>query len=112
MTVHILPLPYEPQPVPDAGLGALATDKGNLPLDTVEIHAAVTGLASTVEVSQGFRNPYDVPLEATYVFPLPDRAAVTAMRMEAADRVIDGVLKERGAAREAYDTAIAAGQRA
>ncbi|MEO5874601.1 MAG: VIT domain-containing protein, partial [Streptosporangiaceae bacterium] len=110
--MHIIPLPYDPLPVPDAGLGALCTEKGNLPLDTVEIHAAVTGLASTVEVAQGFRNPYDVPLEATYVFPLPDRAAVTGMRLEAADRVIDGVLRERGEAREAYDSAIAAGQRA
>jgi Vault protein inter-alpha-trypsin. len=112
MTVHIAPLPDVAPPVPDAGLGALITDNGNLPLDSVDVHASVTGLAAGVEVTQGFRNPFDVPLEATYVFPLPDRAAVTAMRMEAADRVIEGTLKERGQARQDYDTAIAAGQRA
>src|SRR5206468_1328853 len=44
--------------------------------------------------------------------PLPDRAAVTGMRMEAADRVVEGVLKERGQAREDYEAALAAGQRA
>ncbi|KAB2350833.1 VIT domain-containing protein [Actinomadura rudentiformis] len=114
MTVHITPLPepVAPSPAPDGGLGALATDKGNLPLDSVDVHAAITGLAAGIEVVQGFRNPFDVPLEATYIFPLPDRAAVTAMRMEAADRVIEGMLKERGQARQDYDDAIAAGKRA
>lgn len=113
MTVRITPLP-EPAapPVPDGGLGALSTEKGNLPLDSVDVHAAVTGLAASVTVVQGFRNPFDVPLEATYVFPLPDRAAVTSLRMEAADRVVEGVLKERGQARQEYDTAIASGRRA
>ncbi|WP_433329821.1 VIT domain-containing protein [Spirillospora sp. CA-294931] len=112
MTVHIAPLPDSPASAPEGGLGALTTDKGNLPLDTVDIRASVTGLAAGIEVVQGFRNPFDVPLEATYIFPLPDRAAVTALRMEAGDRVIEGVLKERGQARQDYDTAIAAGRRA
>lgn len=112
MTVRILPLPETVPPAPDHGLGALSTDKGNLPLDSVDVHASITGLAAGIEVVQGFRNPFDVPLEATYIFPLPDRAAVTALRMEAADRVIEGKLKERGQARQDYDTAIAAGRRA
>ncbi|MFF5264515.1 VIT domain-containing protein [Actinomadura viridis] len=113
MTLRIAPLPEpEAPPVPEGGLGALATDRGNLPLDSVDVHAAVTGLVAGIEVVQGFRNPYDVPLEATYIFPLPDRAAVTALRMEAADRVIDGVLKERGQARQDYAAAVAAGRRA
>lgn len=113
MNVRILPLPEtSAPPAPGSGLGALTTDKGNLPLDSVEVHAAVTGLTAGIEVVQGFRNPFDVPLEATYVFPLPDRAAVTALRMETADRVIEGTLKERGQAREEYDAAIAAGRRA
>nr|WP_202420993.1 VIT domain-containing protein [Actinomadura rayongensis] len=100
------------EPSPDGGLGALSTERGNLPLDRVDVHASITGLAAGVEVVQGFRNPFDVPLEATYVFPLPDRAAVTALRMEVADRVVDGVLAERGQARQQYDAAIAAGKRA
>ncbi|MFC4056042.1 VIT domain-containing protein [Actinomadura syzygii] len=112
MTVRILPLPDTASPEPDRGLGALTTDRGNLPLDSVDVHASITGLAAGIEVVQGFRNPFDVPLEATYVFPLPDRAAVTGLRMEAADRVIEGTLKERGQARQDYDAAVAAGQRA
>jgi Ca-activated chloride channel family protein len=112
VTVRILPLPETEPPASDRGLGALGTDKGNLPLDSLDVHASITGLAARIEVVQGFRNPFDTPLEATYIFPLPDRAAVTALRMEAADRVIEGTLKERAAARQDYDAAIAAGQRA
>ncbi|NRQ37847.1 VWA domain-containing protein [Nonomuraea sp. NN258] len=99
-------------PVPDAGFGALQTERGNLPLESVDVTADVSGLIAGVEVTQGFRNPYDVTLEATYVFPLPDRAAVTAFRMEADDRVIEGVLKERGQARADYDRALREGRRA
>ncbi|MEV7968579.1 VIT domain-containing protein [Sphaerisporangium sp. NPDC088356] len=113
MTVQITALkPGEYSPLPDAGLGALRTGKGNLPLESVEVDARITALTCGVEVAQGFHNPYDVPLEATYVFPLPDRAAVTAFRMEADGRVVEGVLKERGQARQDYDQAISEGRRA
>jgi hypothetical protein len=90
---------------PDAGLGTLATGKGNLPLDTIDVHAAITGLDARVQVTQGYHNPFNEPREATSIFPLPDRAAVTSLRMEAADRLIEGVLKERGQARQVYDAA-------
>jgi Ca-activated chloride channel homolog len=96
----------------DAGAGALATDRGNLPLETLDVRASITGLTARTILTQGFRNPYEVPLEATYIFPLPDRAAVSAMRMEAADHVVEGELKERGQARAEYDEAIAEGKRA
>ncbi|MPZ27723.1 MAG: VWA domain-containing protein [Micromonosporaceae bacterium] len=96
----------------DAGLGALRTDRGNLPLESLDLRARITGLLAHTELTQGFHNPHDVPLEATYVFPLPDRAAVTGMRMAADDRVIVAELAERAQARTAYDRAIAAGQRA
>ncbi|MFJ2029268.1 VIT domain-containing protein [Streptosporangium sp. NPDC087985] len=104
--------PEECEPVPDAGLGTLVTERGNLPLESVDVTSAVSGLIAGVEVVQGFRNPHDVALEATYVFPLPDRAAVTAFRMEADGRVIEGILKERGQARADYDRALAEGRRA
>jgi Ca-activated chloride channel family protein len=114
MTVHLHPLPsteYEPA-AEDSGLGTLRTDRGNLPLETIDVEVTITGLTARVDLRQVFRNPYGVPLEATYVFPLPDRAAVTAMRMEADGRVIVGVLRERGRAREDYERAIDEGRRA
>jgi Ca-activated chloride channel family protein len=112
MTTDIAPLTTEYGAEPDAGLGALATSRGNLPLEAIDVRAAITGTFASVELTQGFRNPFDAPLEATYIFPLPARAAVTAMRMECAGHVVQAVLKERSRAREDYDKAIAAGRRA
>ncbi|GAA3445653.1 VIT domain-containing protein [Planomonospora venezuelensis] len=113
MITSITPLrPDECEPAPDAGLGALATERGNLPLESVDVTAGISGMSARVQVAQGFRNPFDVSLEATYIFPLPDRAAVTAFRMEADGRVVEGVLKERGQARADYDQAVSEGRRA
>lgn len=116
MTTQITPMPeVERQQLPaqdGAGLGTLRTERGNLPLETLDVHARIAGLHAHTELVQGFHNPYDQPLEATYVFPLPDRAAVVGMRMAADDRVIEAVLQERGQARAGYDRAVAAGRRA
>ncbi len=97
---------------PDAGFGALETARGLLPLIAMEVDARVAGVVATIEVAQTFVNTTGTAIEATYIFPLPDRAAVHTFKMEVAGRVIDGVIDERGAAREQYDQAIAAGHRA
>jgi Ca-activated chloride channel family protein len=96
----------------EAGVGTLATGRGNLPLEAVEVVAAITGLLARTVLTQTFGNPFDQALEATYVFPLPDRAAVSEFRMEVGERVVEGVLKERGEARASYDQAIREGRRA
>jgi Ca-activated chloride channel homolog len=96
----------------EGGVGALATERGNLPLEAIDVRAAVAGLLARTELAQTFVNPYDEPIEATYIFPLPDRAAVTGFRMEVAGRVVEGVLEERAKARAAYDEAVASGRRA
>ncbi len=96
----------------DASFGALQTAHGALPLCAMAIDARVVGVAAAIELAQTFENTYREPVEATYVFPLPDRAAVTRFRLEVGGRVVEGVVDERGAARATYDAAIAAGQRA
>lgn len=96
----------------DSGFGALATERGPLPLKALDVQARIDGLVSEVSVRQTFVNAFDVPLEATYIFPLPDRAAVQRFRLEVAGRVVEGALKERGQARQEYDQAIRQGHRA
>jgi Ca-activated chloride channel family protein len=96
----------------EPGAGTLVTERGNLPLEALSVHARITGLLAEVVITQTFVNRFDLPLEATYVFPLPDRAAVTEFRMEAGDRVVEGTLRERAEARAAYDQAIAGGRMA
>ena len=96
----------------EAGVGTVATGRGNLPLLGIDVDAALTGLVARVALTQTFGNRFDRPLEATYIFPLPDRAAVIEFRMEVGERVVEGVLKERGQARAEYDTAVREGRRA
>jgi Ca-activated chloride channel family protein len=71
MTTGIAPLEGAHAAEPDAGLGTLAISRGNLPLDAVDVRAAIAGTSARVELTQEFRNPFDVPWEATYIFPLP-----------------------------------------
>jgi Ca-activated chloride channel family protein len=94
------------------GFGALQTERGALPLAALDVRARIDGLLARTELTQTFVNVTDVPLEATYIFPMPDRAAVTGFRMEVAGRSIEARLEERGKARASYDKAIASGQRA
>jgi Ca-activated chloride channel family protein len=96
----------------ESGFGALTTDRGTLPLQSLDVLGRIDGLIVEVTLTQTFVNPFDQPLEATYIFPLPDRSAVTHFRMEVQGRIIEGTLKERAAARQEYDQAIQAGHRA
>ncbi|MEW6281965.1 MAG: VIT domain-containing protein, partial [Candidatus Eremiobacterota bacterium] len=102
----------ETRPVEDSGFGAVETRLGRLPLKAMEVTTRITGLTYRSRLAQTFVNAYKDPLEATYIFPMPARAAVVHFRMKVADRIIDGVLKERGQAREDYDQAIRQGHRA
>jgi Ca-activated chloride channel homolog len=95
-----------------SGVGCLETAHGKLPLTALHVMARIVALSAEVELVQIFHNTLSEPLEATYIFPLPDRAAVTSFRMEVGGRVIDGVIDERGRARADYEQAIAAGERA
>lgn len=93
-----------------SGFGVLATARGCLPLTRLEVSARIAALSAAIELAQTFQNTLAEPLEATYIFPLPDRAAVTRFRMEVAGRVIEGMIDERGRARANYEQAIAVGQ--
>ncbi len=96
----------------DAGFGSLHTDAGNLPLRAMAVDARITGLVARVELRQTFVNCHDMPLQATYIFPLPSRAAVDDFRLRVGGREVRGLLKERAQARADYDQAIQAGKRA
>ncbi len=70
------------------------------------------GLVVETIVRQSFINPGDEWLEGVYVFPLPQKAAVHAMRLEIGERVIEGQIKEREAARTVYQQAKKEGRKA
>ncbi len=99
-------------PSVDSGFGCLSTERGNLPLTAMDVRARIVGLSSSIELRQTFVNRHDLPIEATYIFPLTDRGAVTRFRMTVGERTVDGVVRERGEARRDYDLAIQQGHRA
>jgi Ca-activated chloride channel homolog len=82
------------------------------PLKHTGVHAEITGNVAQVRVNQVFQNPYDHPIEAVYVFPLPHKAAVDDMEIRIGDRVIRGVIKKREEARALYDAARRSGRTA
>ena len=86
--------------------------RATLPLSGVRMTARVADLVAEVSVHQKFRNPFAEALEAVYIFPLGGGAAVSAFEMRVGDRVIRGVCKERGKAREEYAEAVREGKRA
>jgi Ca-activated chloride channel homolog len=97
---------------PDAGFGCLRGPRGALPLTDFSADLAVVGPVWRWRLRQVFANRGKDPIEAVYIFPLPPRGAVGAFRMRVAGRLVEGDLQERGAAREVYQQAIQAGQRA
>jgi Ca-activated chloride channel family protein len=75
-------------------------------------HLVVTGALVRGQVTQVFVNPTDRTVEAVYVFPLLDGAAVYGFRMTVGERTIEGRVAERDAARQVYETAAAEGRKA
>ncbi|HET6372539.1 MAG TPA: VIT domain-containing protein [Candidatus Polarisedimenticolia bacterium] len=80
-----------------------------MPLRHTDVRADVTGFLARVEVVQTFGNPFESAIEATYVFPLPERAAVDGFLLEVGERRIRGEIHRREEARGVYETARAAG---
>jgi len=82
------------------------------PIQETEARIRVTGPIARAAVKQRFRNPGDAWAEAVYAFPLPEDAAVDQLRMRVGERVIEGRIEEKLAARKAYETAASEGRRA
>ncbi len=82
------------------------------PLKHTNVYAKITGHMSRVEVTQTFDNPFSEPLEAVYIFPLPDEAAVDEMEIKLSDRIIEGNIKKREDAQTIYEEACSQGRTA
>ena len=90
-------------------LGGLYVKTGEkqlvFPLKHTEVLSKIAGNLSRVEVTQTFENPFTEALEAIYVFPLPDEAAVDDMEIKIGERIIKGNIKKREEAKEIYEQA-------
>jgi len=83
--------------------GQQDTDKQvPLPLKHTDVEAAIAGYIASVIVRQEFHNPFDEKIEAVYVFPLPQNAAVSEFIMTIGERRIRGIIREREEAERIY----------
>lgn len=83
---------------------------GACPLKNTNVQAEITGFLSRVKVTQEFENNFSEKIEAVYVFPLPNNAAVDDMTMRIGERVVRGKIMKREEAREVYEAAKSNGQ--
>ncbi|GMV43006.1 MAG: hypothetical protein AMXMBFR64_47220 [Myxococcales bacterium] len=83
-------------------VGKKTTD---LPLQRTHVSMEVSGFTARVEVTQTWRNPLDKPIEAVYVFPLPENSAVDDMKIRVGDRLIEAEIQRRDDARRTYEDA-------
>ena len=110
------PVPPRDEGDHDAGSGAMVanipsadeadgTGQVPLPLQHTAVDAAIAGHISTVRVKQQFANPFDTKIEAVYVFPLPEKAAVSEFLMVIGERTIRAILREKEEAEAIYRAA-------
>ncbi|MEM1370781.1 MAG: VIT domain-containing protein [Pseudomonadota bacterium] len=77
-----------------------------------DIDIKVTGPIARGTMTQHFHNPTEGFVEAVYVMPLAENAAVDSLKMIVGERVIIGRIKERGEAKRIYERARANGKKA
>ena len=93
-------------PVIPPGLRTKATA---IPLEHVDVRASITGAQARVTITQRYRNHEPQPVEAVYVFPLDERAAVCGFSAVVNGVRYDGLVKPREEAFATYDDALAEG---
>jgi len=91
-------------------VGAGGKSLGACPLKHTDVKAEISGFLSRVKVTQEFENNFAEKIEAVYVFPLPNNAAVDDMTMRIGERVVRGRIMKRQEAREVYEAARSNGQ--
>jgi len=77
-----------------------------------DVQLDITALIVRATVQQVFRNPGDEVVDAVYVFPLPDTAAVDGIKMIIGERTIEGEIRERAEARKKFQAARKQGKKA
>lgn len=76
-----------------------------LALERIDVQVNITGTMAEVEIQQTFQNPFEVPVEALYVFPMSVDAAVNAYQIVIGERIITGEIHQIDEARRIYEEA-------
>jgi len=82
-----------------------ASQYRQIPLMDTQVNMDISGMLVRSHVKQYFKNTSNDWIEAVYVFPLPETAAVDHMRMQIGERIIEAQIKEKKQARKIYQQA-------
>lgn len=113
LLVMLFAISISAQKITQGGLNAAGSDGkplGLVPLKHTDVKAEISGFLSRVKVTQHFENNFSEKIEAVYVFPLPNNAAVDDMTMRIGERTVRGKIMKREEAREIYEAARSNGQ--
>lgn len=98
------------------GCGELVMRTGDglvpLPMLNTDVSVEVTGIMVHGTVTQEFTNPTRMVIEAVYVFPLPEKAAVHHMEIQIGERRIVSEVQEKREAKKTYNRARKQGRKA
>ena len=73
-----------------------------IPKLKTDVKIKIDGMVASATVDQVFTNDGNTPIEAIYVFPLPEEAAVYEMQVLIGDRLIESLVKEKKEAKKIY----------
>jgi hypothetical protein len=100
-----------PETSASTSAGLFTRDEGRVavPLTGVSVEAEICGLGARVAVAHHYVNREATPIEAVYVFPLDEGAAVCGFEAVIDGTLVVGEVHEREKAFEIYDDAMEAG---
>ncbi|MCK5359225.1 MAG: marine proteobacterial sortase target protein, partial [Gammaproteobacteria bacterium] len=117
LSVIFSPQLFADQKGKEAGSGRLILiDQAGIESESIllsmEIQLNVTAMTARVRLQQKFSNPSTQWVNAKYVFPMPETAAVHAMTLKIGERVIQGEVQEKREAKKNYEKAKKSGRQA
>lgn len=93
--------PTLPRPIPPSPRPPPREPQYQIP--TVEVQATIVDQSAQVQVQQVFENTGSTTLEAVFVFPLPDEAAISGLTLLVDNQELTGKLHRREEARRIYE---------
>ncbi|XP_057563072.1 protein mono-ADP-ribosyltransferase PARP4 isoform X5 [Hippopotamus amphibius kiboko] len=103
---HQLP---DSRPFGDIKAGLQDPSGNSVPLEDVHIKGKIIDFVAQVIVFQTYTNHSHVPIEAKYVFPLDDKAAVCGFEAFINGKHVVGEIKEKDTAQQEYRAAVRQG---
>ncbi|GAB1298937.1 Protein mono-ADP-ribosyltransferase PARP4 [Apodemus speciosus] len=97
------------KPLTNVKAGLQDASANSIPLDSVHVKGRIIDFVAQVIVFQTYTNQSLVPIEAKYIFPLDDKAAVCGFEAFINGKHIVGEIKEKEEAQQKYREAISHG---